>query len=131
MQRASYPEAPSSHTAVTLGHSIEDVRSQLLARESIPASQRPTTTSGYMDGTGAMQIFIKTVAGRTIAVDVHPRDTVAQLKALIFEREGLPPDSMYLVTSGKAMEDARMLSEYNIQRYCTVFVLMRLRDGRV
>ena len=75
------------------------------------------------------QIFIKTLTGRTYTVDVVDTDTVEQLKAKIQEKEGIPKHEMRLIFAGKELNEQRALSDYNIQKDCTVHMVLRLRGG--
>jgi ubiquitin len=90
---------------------------------------QPSGFSKMMEIRGGMQVFVKTLTGKTISVDVEPDESVESLKSKIQQKEGVPIDQQRLIFDGKQLDALKSLSDYDIDDDSTLHLVLRLRGG--
>ena len=69
-----------------------------------------------------MQIFVKTLTGKTIALEVEPSDSIEIIKAKIFDKEGIPIEDQILKFGATILENDKTLADQNIQKESTIHI---------
>ena len=131
--------------------SIKNVKAMIRDKKGIPSHQQKLTFSGkhlnnwktlydyniqnwstldlMLGLRPVMQIFIKTLIGKTITLEVDAGDTIKDLKEMIEDKEGIPQYQQRLIFVGRQLENDTIVSDLNIQKETTLHLLLRLRGG--
>ena len=133
------------------GESIEDVKAKIAEKEGIPPEQQRLIFGGQQlqdaktlddydvgdDSTlhlvlrlrGGMQLFVKTLTGKTVSIEVEEGESIEDVKAKIAEKEGIPPEQQRLIFGGQQLQDAKTLDDYDVGDDSTLHLVLRLRGG--
>ena len=91
-----------------------------------PENKRARLDESYSSEENSMTIYIKSLTGKTTALEVDPSHTIAELKQVYFECEGVPPDQQRIIFNGIQLEDSRALSYYFIQPESRLDLVLKL-----
>jgi len=78
---------------------------------------------------GGMQLFVKTLTGKTVSIEVEEGESIEDVKAKIAEKEGIPPEQQRLIFGGQQLQDAKTLDDYDVGDDATLHLVLRLRGG--
>jgi ubiquitin len=134
------------------GESIEDVKAKIAEKEGIPPEQQRLIFGGQQlqdsktlddydvgdDATlhlvlrlrGGMQLFVKTLTGKTVSIEVEEGESIEDVKAKIAEKEGIPPEQQRLIFGGQQLQDSKTLDDYDVGDDATLHLVLRLRGGK-
>ena len=77
-----------------------------------------------------MQIFVKTLTGATLTMNVDRSDDISSIKNKIFEKEGIPADQIVLISGLSQLEDEMTIAEYGLENEATITMTLRLCGGK-
>jgi len=78
---------------------------------------------------GGMQIYVKTITGKSVPLGVELSDSIANIKAKVYEKEGVNPEIQNLIFSAKKLENDKTLADYEITGESTIYLVITIRGG--
>jgi ubiquitin len=109
-----------------LGGGSGRVINAALIRASSPSTR---TLSTILDLRGGMQLFVKTLTGKTVSIEVEEGESIEDVKAKIAEKEGIPAEQQRIIFGGQQLQDGKTIDDYNIGDDATLHLVLRLRGG--
>ena len=126
-QRAAPPSEDPPDREASNGESC--CRCRLESRTIYQQPEHPNDLKVARSQPRSMQVFVKTLSGRTVTVELYPTDTIAQLRQAAECRTGVPADQQRFIFTGRPLRDGHTLESYGVVAESTLHMTLRLRGG--
>ena len=129
-----FPILASSVTMVAVVESIRlpfTTPSRRIATVAFTATTTTTAVEGVVRRLprGGMQLYVKTLTGKTVSIEVEEGESIEEVKAKIAEKEGIPPEQQRLIFGGQQLQDSKTIDDYDMDDDATLHLVLRLRGG--
>ena len=97
-------------------------------RQSSAVPFRPSIASSLVLGVprGGMELFVKTLTGKTVTIEVEEGESIEDVKAKISEKEGIPPEQQRIIFGGQQLQDGKTIDDYDLSDDSTLHLVLRL-----
>mmetsp|Transcript_19869 Transcript_19869/g.41471 ORF Transcript_19869/g.41471 Transcript_19869/m.41471 type:complete len:240 (-) Transcript_19869:186-905(-) len=115
---------------VTRGEAFLSKRAMSLSCLRTPTSSHSSSALCLNLPRGGMQLFVKTLSGKTVSIEVEEGESIEDVKAKISEKEGIPAEQQRLIFGGEQLQDGKTIDDYDLGDDSTLHLVLRLRGGR-